>query len=219
LAQSIGDAVARSTDIHVTLYRMSLTSRGTGLVGQMTTLLSGAFASVLEAARKTKGASKHRGAHLLLIDEADALAQTRESAQMHHEDRAGVNALIRGIDELSQERLPTAVIMCTNRLSAIDPGVRRRAAEILEFDRPGEKHRRQILSTALSAAKFKPDQIEKLVAAMGESPRSPGFTYSDILQRFLPSLVVDAYPHDAITFERASEILSAMQPTPKFTES
>ena len=35
-----------------------------------------------------------RGAVILLVDEADALAQSREAAQMHHEDRAGVNAFL-----------------------------------------------------------------------------------------------------------------------------
>ena len=73
---------------------------------------------------------------VLVIDEADALAQSREMAQMHHEDRAGVNALIRGIDELAGRRLPIAVVLCTNRPDAIDPAVRRRAAEIFRFERP-----------------------------------------------------------------------------------
>jgi AAA+ superfamily predicted ATPase len=68
-----------------------------------------------------------RGAVILLVDEADALAQSREAAQMRHEDRAGVNAFIRGVDRIGNG-LPAAVIMCTNRLSALDPAVRRRAA-------------------------------------------------------------------------------------------
>ena len=55
---------------------------------------------------------------------------------MHHEDRAGVNAFIRGVDRLSNGQLPAAVIMCTNRLGALDPAVKRRAADILTFARP-----------------------------------------------------------------------------------
>lgn len=70
---------------------------------------------------------------MLLIDEADALAQSRENAQMHHEDRAGVNAFIRGIDRIANQKLPAAVLMCTNRLKALDPAVQRRAAEVLTF--------------------------------------------------------------------------------------
>lgn len=218
LAESIGDAIARESNIHVTLYRMSLASRGTGLVGEITKLVSVAFAEVAAAAKRTKSAAKHRGAHILLIDEADALAQTRESAQMHHEDRAGVNALIRGVDEFSSQHLPAAVLMCTNRLNAIDPAVRRRAADILEFERPGDEQRRTILTTALKPAEFTAAQIDALVGKTGKTAQQPGFTYSDLTQRFLPTLVLDAYPDKPIKFERALELAVRTKPTPQFSE-
>src|SRR5882762_8288567 len=129
LAETVGDAVARQERIGVTLYPLSLATRGTGKVGEMTQLLTAAFDVTLEAATKLKGTSgKAGGSVILLVDEADALAQSRESGQMHHEDRAGVNAFIRGVDRLAQKRLPAAVILCTNRLAAIDPAVRRRAS-------------------------------------------------------------------------------------------
>jgi AAA+ superfamily predicted ATPase len=210
--------VARDTGVHVTLYRMSLASRGTGLVGEITRLVSGAFAEVAAAAKKTKSTGKHRGAHILLVDEADALAQTRESTQMHHEDRAGVNTLIRGVDEFALQRLPAAVIMCTNRLGAIDPGVRRRAADILEFGRPGDEQRHAILARALEPAGFSVHQIDALVQATGPAGQQPGFTYSDLTQRLLPALVLDAYPDKPMTFERALELVIETKPTPQFTE-
>jgi AAA+ superfamily predicted ATPase len=218
LAESIGDTVARDGSIRVTLYRMSLASRGTGLVGEITKLVSAAFAEVAAAAKRTKGSGKHRGAHILLVDEADALAQTRESTQMHHEDRAGVNALIRGINEFSSQRLPAAVIMCTNRLNAIDPAVRRRAADILEFTRPEDEHRRIILTAALKPAGFTAAQINTLVEATGKKAKQPGFTYSDLTQRFLPALVLDAYPDNPLTFERALQLVAKTKPTPPFSE-
>src|SRR5713101_4551047 len=100
LAETFGDAVAREADIGVTLYALSLNARGTGAVGEMTSLLSAAFTEVKQAARKGSGrGGKHSSGIVLLIDEADALAQSRELGQMHHEDRAGVNALIRGVDD------------------------------------------------------------------------------------------------------------------------
>jgi SpoVK/Ycf46/Vps4 family AAA+-type ATPase len=218
LAESIGDSVARDSNTGVILYRMSLASRGTGLVGEITKLVSGAFSEVAAAATKTKGTGKHRVAHILLVDEADALAQTRESTQMHHEDRAGVNALIRGIDEFSSRRLPAAVVMCTNRLNAIDPAVRRRAADILEFPRPGDEQRRVILSGALKPAGFTETQIDRLVVATSASSQPPGFTYSDLTQRLLPGLILDAYPDKPIVFERALELATKMKPTPQFSE-
>jgi DNA replication protein DnaC len=106
LAETIGDAVARKEKIEITLYPLSLSSRGQGRVGEMTQLLSAAFDYTVEAATKLKGSTgRSRGAIILLVDEADALAQSRESAQMHHEDRAGVNAFIRGIDCLANGQL------------------------------------------------------------------------------------------------------------------
>jgi len=124
LAETIGDAVARQEKIDITLLPLSLSTRGQGRVGEMTQLLSSAFDfAVAEAEKLKSGAGKSRGAVILLVDEADALAQSRESAQMHHEDRAGVNAFIRGIDRLANARLPAAVeSSCTNRLECPRPG-------------------------------------------------------------------------------------------------
>jgi AAA+ superfamily predicted ATPase len=151
LAQTIGDSVARQEKIDITLLPMSLASRGQGRVGEMTQLISAAFEHTVDEARKMKGSgTKARGAVILLVDEADALAQSRESAQMHHEDRAGVNAFIRGIDRLGNGGLPAAVIMCTNRLNALDPAVKRRAADILIFQRPDEAQRRAVLAEPLN---------------------------------------------------------------------
>ena len=99
LAETIGDAVARQEKIPITLFPLSLATRGQGRVGEMTQLLSAAFDHTIAAASKMAAKDgKARGGVLLLVDEAGALAQSRESAQMHHEDRAGVNAFIRGID-------------------------------------------------------------------------------------------------------------------------
>ena len=88
LAETIGDAVARQEKIDITLFPLSLSTRGQGRVGEMTKLLSVAFDHTVTAANKLKGKSgKSRGAVILLVDEADALAQSREISQMHHEDR------------------------------------------------------------------------------------------------------------------------------------
>src|SRR6185437_12198531 len=135
LAETVGDAVARQESIDVSLYPLSLATRGSGKVGEMTRLLAAAFDEVFEAGKRLHRAEGRRagGGIILLIDEADALTQSREASAMHHEDRAGVNAFIRGIDRLSNQGLPVAVIMATNRLAAIDPAVRRRAAEIFEL--------------------------------------------------------------------------------------
>ena len=221
LAETIGDVVARREGIEITLLPLSLSSRGQGLVGEMTRLLSDAFEYTLHEAKKLKSDNDRAGGGLiLLVDEADALAQSREAAQMHHEDRAGVNAFIRGIDRLANAKVPAAVIMCTNRLRAIDPAVRRRAADILRFGRPTDEERRAVLVKHLSQLGFSAEDINSLVAATGLADgRDYGFTFSDLTQRLLPSMVLDAYPEEPVKPERAVEIASGMTPTAPFEEA
>jgi AAA+ superfamily predicted ATPase len=220
LAESIGDAVARQERIEITLFPMSLSTRGQGRVGEMTQLLSAAFEHAVAEAAKLKGSSgKARGAVLLLVDEADALAQSREAAQMHHEDRAGVNAFIRGIDRIGNSHLPAAVIMCTNRLKALDPAVKRRAADILRFQRPDETQRHAVLDEPLEQLGLSRAEIETIVAATGaQNGRTYGFTFSDLTQRLMPSIVLDAYPERAVSPARAIEIARRMVPTAPFQD-
>lgn len=219
LAESFGDPVARALKTHVALYALSLNARGTGAVGEMTSLLSAAFTEVRQAARRgaAHGGGKHKSAVILLVDEADALAQSREFAQMHHEDRAGVNALIRGVDDFATGALPAIVVMCTNRLDAIDPAVRRRAAATFEFTRPNDEQREALLRPALEELGFSRQQIHAVVKATGPADgRAYGYTYSDLAQRLLPAMVLAAYPSAAITYELAKKIVDETPPTPPF---
>ena len=220
LAETIGDAVARQEDIGITLFPLSLSTRGQGRVGEMTQLISAAFDYTIEEARKLKSSNgRSRGAVILLIDEADALAQSRENAQMHHEDRAGVNAFIRGIDRIANAQLPAAVIMCTNRLNALDPAVKRRAAEVLSFGRPNDEQRRSILTQRLGQLGIPRAALDDLVKETG--PREgniPGFTFSDLTQRLIPSIILDAYPTQAVNPGRAVRVAHEMKPTSAFQD-
>jgi AAA+ superfamily predicted ATPase len=221
LAETIGDAVARQEKIDITLLPLSLSTRGQGRVGEMTQLLSAAFDyTAAEASRLKSAAGKARGAVILLVDEADALAQSREATQMHHEDRAGVNAFIRGIDRIANAKIPAAVLMCTNRLSALDPAVRRRAADVLSFARPSEDQRRSVLGSRLQPIGLDRHHVDAIVIATGpqRGARDYGFTFSDLIQRLLPAIVLDAYPSKPIDGARAVEIARAMVPTPPFRD-
>lgn len=220
LAETIGDAVARQEKIDIALFPLSLSTRGQGRVGEMTQLLSAAFDYTVEEATKLKGTSnRSRGAVILLVDEADAIAQSREAAQMHHEDRAGVNSFIRGIDRIGNGRLPAAVIMCTNRLGALDPAVKRRAADILAFERPNELQRQVVLDRPFKQLGFSQTNITAIVTATGVvKGRTYGFTFSDLTQRLLPSIILDAYPDHSVTAARALEIAHTMIPTPPFQD-
>lgn len=221
IAETVGDAVARQEKIDVTLFPLSLATRGQGRVGEMTQLLAAAFDHVVTEARCLKVVGgRARGAVLLLVDEADALAQSREAAQMHHEDRAGVNALIRGVNRLANEELPAAVIMCTNRLGALDPAIRRRAADILAFERPDDDERRAVLADLLGSLGWSSEQVDALVVATGrQQGREYGFTYSDLIQRLAPAIVLDAFPSEAVNPVRALAMARRLQPTPPFREA
>ncbi len=220
LASTIGDAVARQEKITVTLLPLSLATRGQGRVGQMTQLISAAFEYTIEKAKKLQSDSgKTGGAVILLVDEADALAQSRENNQMHHEDKAGVNAFIRGIDSLGNGKLPAAVIMCTNRPNALDPAIKRRAADIFYFKRPNDVQRFSMLTVPLTELGFSESEIKEIAGITGpRDGREYGFTFSDLAQRLLPAIILDAYPSQAVAFSRAKEIASTMLPTSIFKE-
>lgn len=221
LAYTIGDAVARQQKIHVTLLPLSLATRGEGRVGQMTQLISATFDYTIERAKKLQasGGNSH-GAIILLVDEADALAQSRESGQMHHEDKAGVNAFIRGIDRLGNGRLPAAVIMCTNRPNSLDPAIRRRAAEIFHFGRPNDEQRKTVLDSTLSELGLSSKEIQAIVEITGPGNKNePGFTFSDLTQRLLPAIVLDAYPHHGVSGEQAIAVAKQISATPTFKEN
>lgn len=221
LAENFSDPIARNEKIPMRLYKLSLSARGIGAVGQMTTLLTDAFQQIIEAAGEIvikKG--KPSSAIVLLIDEADALAQSRESDQMHHEDRAGVNALIRGIDRLAAAKLPAIVVMCTNRIGAIDPAIKRRAAEIFEFKRPSEDQCARILKENLSDTGIKAAEIKVLAKGIVTNEKvGYGCTFSDITQRLLPTILLDAIPDSPITFDQTHKIVKNFVPTPPFNES
>lgn len=220
LATHIGDSVARNHGIDVTLFSLSLSARGQGKVGEMTRLVSQAFTDTIQEAKKFASADgKARGGIILLIDEADALAQSRESEQMHHEDRAGVNAFIRGIDRLASANVPAAVLMCTNRLNALDPAIQRRAADVLTFDRPNKEKRALLLQNPLSELGFNPADIEKAVELTGARDNLQyGFTFSDLVHRVLPGIVLQAFPSGPVDSKVALKFIAQLKPTPPFQQ-
>lgn len=221
LALTIGDAVARQEKIEIQLFPLSLTTRGQGRVGEMTKLISAAFDYTIEKAEKLKNKSgkASRGAVILLVDEADALTESRENEQMHHEDKAGVNAFIRGIDRIANGKLPAVIIMCTNRMNALDPAVKRRSADILSFGRPNEEQRTLVLKEPLAELGLSEDQIFEIVKATGELGKDTyGFTFSDLTQRLIPSIILNAYPNNPVEFLSALQIVKEMNPTPPFNK-
>ncbi len=218
LAESFLSRSARELKIDITLYRLSLGVRGTGAVGQMTGLITDAFTRIASAANNiARDESGPRAAVILLIDEADALAQSRDLSQMHHEDRAGVNALIRGIDRISDEGLPALVVMCSNRADSMDPAILRRAAHVFRFQRPTFEQRSTILEFGLKDLGLGHADIEHVAKVLGDSDgRDYGSTYSDLTRRFLPDVFFDAFPDGPVEPARVRSLAESFAPTPPF---
>ena len=164
LAETIGDALARRIggNTHVHLLKINTQVRGTGQVGEMSDLIVQAFVQAEARAKALRGDPV-----LLLLDEADALAVSRETQQMHHEDKAGLNTLLQRLDNLRLTRLPIAALFITNRPDALDPAVRRRAALDLHFERPRDEIRAQIVLTSVPELKPGKSEIADLVRLTG----------------------------------------------------
>jgi AAA+ superfamily predicted ATPase len=220
LAETFGDRVATEMALKIAMRKLTLNARGSGRVGEMTSLISSAFTEVERDARSRIRGGKRTGAVILLVDEADALAQSRDLQQMHHEDRAGVNALIRGVDHVAQEGLPVLVVACTNRLEALDPALLRRAAQTFVFARPDTDQRAAVLTVALDGLGLSKAQIEQLAKVTGEgNGRTYGATYSDLTQRLVPLAVLEAFPDRGIAFEKLLAQARELVPTRPFNAS
>ncbi len=188
-----------------TLFKLSNRVRGGGMVGEMGSLLAEAFTRIAASVGKTRRA-------VLIIDEGDSIAATRTQEHSHHEDKVAVNTLIQGVDDLRRFRGRVAVILCTNRLSVLDPALLRRAAIIEGFDRPTEVERRELLTMDLEGLELTETEIEQLVRLSGPHEGQPGWTFSDFRTRFYPAAVAAAFPDQALTFDHlklAAEAMSA----------
>lgn len=216
LAETIGDALARKAGGkgHVHLLKINTQIRGTGLVGEMSDLITQAFVHAEARARSLKGEPL-----LLLMDEADALATSRDTQQMHHEDKAGLNTLLQRLNNLRLTRLPLAVIFITNRPDALDPAIRRRASLNLSFLRPNDEVRAEIIKTSLPELSLKPAEVAELVRLTGEQePKNRGvpFTSSDITDRLLTAALREAYTHDRrLRYEDIVGQARTIEPSPR----
>jgi AAA+ superfamily predicted ATPase len=216
LAESFGCEMAESLNLPVYLYRLKLSARGSGLVGEMTTLIGDAFAHILVEGRRARGTKGPTSALVVVVDEADALAQSRAAEQMHHEDRAGVDAMLASVDSLAGENLPVIVVMCTNHERALDPAVLRRAAGIFHFNRPGDDERRAVLIAALDGAGVDDRTLGELVTLTGPKGSNPGFTYSDLTQRLVPTAIMAAFPDKPLSADVLLRVATEMRSTPEF---
>jgi AAA+ superfamily predicted ATPase len=210
-AEAAADTLARLLDADGFLLKLSTRVRGIGHVGEMSTLISDAFAEAVTLAGKKRFVA-------LIVDEGDALAFNRAAERAHHEDRVGVNTLIQKIDDARQLEGRLLIFLCTNRFTALDPAILRRASLIEEFQRPDEDERRELLTGDLDGVAIDPGVIDELVTITGPHEGRPSFTFSDIQTRLLPMAVARAYASRPLTAEDLLVAAAELEPTPVMRE-
>lgn len=208
MAEAIGNRIAKDAKIEDSmLFKLSNRVRGKGSVGEMGTLISEAFAEIKKSIGKDRRA-------ILVIDEGDSLAASRSQDQSHHEDKVAVNTLIQAIDELRASKGRIFTILCTNRMSVLDPAIQRRAAVVEYFQRPDAGQRRELLEMDLGDLGLTPAHIASLVASTGATGDKPSWTYSDIRTRLYPAAVALAFPETALSFTHFERALQMISPSP-----
>ena len=189
------------------LFKLSNTVRGSGMVGEMGTLIADAFSQVRESAGKKRRA-------ILIIDEGDSLGASRSQKHSHHEDKVAVNSLIQGIDDMRQFGGRCIAFLCTNRYSSLDPALVRRAAIIEEFKRPTDEERRQLFELDLDGLDLTDKQLSELVVATGGRDDLPPWTYSDIRTRLYPAAVAKAFPSKPLSIDHIMLAVSEIKASP-----
>lgn len=208
-AEAIADKMTRELKKEGFFLKLSTRVRGEGLHGQMGNLVNDAFAEVKKQAGKNRLA-------FLLIDEADAIATTRSTLQMHQEEKAAVNTLIQKIDEIRDLKGRVIIFMATNRLHFIDEAILRRAAVILEFERPTEEERKELFEKSLEGIKFSKKELHELAELTSpEQNEEVGHSFSDIRLKILPEAIAASFPDSPLTFEILCEIIKSVKPSPK----
>jgi SpoVK/Ycf46/Vps4 family AAA+-type ATPase len=173
LACAVGTPLAERMRERVTVLETPSNIRGTGLVGEVSARISAAF---------TQAKSRIGTGHgLLIIDEGDDLGTQRAQMQAHHEDRAGLNVLIKQIDLRQRAQTRLAVVLITSRADDLDAALMRRASLRLRFERPDKHARRQVFERLLEGISSTKRQVDELVELSDK--RETPFSYSDLVVR------------------------------------
>jgi len=206
LAQSIGTPLADLLESKIIVLETPSNIRGSGMVGEISNRITEAF----ELA-KAKVRANNYG--ILIIDEADDIATSRSQNQAHHEDRAGLNVLIKQIDLLKRENVNLAVILITNRMEVLDPAVRRRASLHLKFERPKNEDLMDVFGYILEGTEYDQKELAGLVGQLSKADIP--YSFSDLIQRAGKQALFKAVENNVpFSFSHYKESLLAIEPTP-----
>lgn len=135
---------------------------------------------------------------------------------MHQEEKAAVNTLIQKIDEIRQLKGRAIVFMSTNRLHFLDEAIVRRAAVILEFDRPNDEEREELFSKSLEGIELTKKNLKTLAELTGpDKNEGLGFSFSDIRLKVIPEAIAICFPDSPLTFEAVEAAIKNIKPSPK----
>lgn len=207
-AEGIADRISRDLRKEARLLKLSARIRGKGRHGEMGVLVGKSFERIAEEAGKKRFA-------FLLIDEADAIASTRSTAQMHQEEKSGVNYLIQKLDDIRAFEGRVVVFLCTNRLKVLDPAIVRRAVLILKFERPNDTERETLIRQDLDGVVLSDDDVACLVEATGPKAGQPGMSFADMRLRWLPEAIGRAFPDNPLTADVLRDAAEATSPSPE----
>lgn len=207
LATSIGSPLAGRLNAPVLTLETPSEIRGHGLVGEISS-------RVTEAFRQARSAVGPGTFGILFIDEGDDLATSREQLQAHHEDRAGVNALIKEVDRVASDSSRICVILATNRPEVLDPALLRRASLHLSFKRPSGPPLAALWESLLGGVAGDRD-IARLARKCQE--REPKYTCSDLVHRVAHVALLRAFrERRRLAVDDFETALASTEPSPPF---
>lgn len=210
LAQCIATPLSELLGNQVKVFETPSNIRGGGLVGEISNRITEVFESV-------KAKLKDNEAGLLIIDEADDIATSRAQNQAHHEDRAGLNVLIKQIDAIQKSKKRLAVIMITNRMTVLDPAVRRRTSLHLVFDRPNTETLAEVFTWIFTGVDINKAQLNDLIKYC--TNQTIPYSFSDLIQRVAKQTLYRSVElKQPFSIALYSEILKSTEPTPLLGE-
>jgi len=206
LANSVSTPLGKKLDKRIICFETPSNIRGAGRVGEISNRITEAFSHV-------KGKIGKTDFGILIIDEADDLATSREQNQAHHEDRAGLNVLIKQIDLITRDEANLAVILITNRIKVLDSAIIRRATQIITFERPDNAARKKVFQHLFSGVELKERELSKLVEAT--EMKDVLYSFSDLIQKVGKQAVIMAIQKDVpFSFDIYLEVLETVTPSP-----
>ena len=210
LAGSVGTPLAKEVDRRIATLETPSDLRGWGHVGELSARITSAF-------DQAKRRSRDVGGGLLIIDEADDVATARAQNQAHHEDRAGLNVLIKQIDQVARSKDPLVVVLITNRHTVLDPAVRRRTALHLAFNRPDAPTRHHVFEQLLQGVALTQENLKQLVQ---RSENTIPYSYSDLVDRLARAVLREAIRRNQpVSVCLVLEGLATWKPSPLLRES